>query len=229
MSDRHNGQIHVGLILFTYVACFGVYSLVDVPFWDDWVLLHYGSDGLWELFKQTGRREHYFIIAPLVAIGQPIVWSAVSFICWGIVALCVYYFLQQLHWHRGSAFWAALLTAAMPLNQARFALAMTSYSICAATFSLGMVFLALAVRRDHTGFRIVGAMLLTFSFSTNSFLTMSWLAPATVFLILRYRDERRQFWSAVRGTFQYPELFILPVAYWFTKAIFQPVYGLYAG
>lgn len=227
-SPRSNCSAHVGLIVLIYSICFGAYNFVNVPFWDDWVLLQYGVDGLWELFKQIGRREHYLIIAPLVAIGQPMVWAALSFICWGVVALCIYFFLHSIGWPRANAFWASALTAAMPLNQARFALAMTSYSVCAAFFAAGMLVLIAAVRRDKFSLRIWAALLLTASFTTNSFLAMSWLAPASIFFLVRSRDDRKRLWPAIWGTLKYVEFFVLPLVYWISKSLFQPVYGLYA-
>lgn len=220
--------VHLGLIAFLYVVCFGSYLFVNVPFWDDWVLVQYGVDGLWELFKQVGRREHYFMTAPFAATGNPMVWAGVSFVCWGVVALCAYYALQAIGWTRGNSFWAAALTAAMPLNQARFGLAMTPYAISAAFYSLSLLLFVLSVRRAQPWLRLPGAVLLLLSFSTNSFLTMALLVPAAVFLALRHKDEEKRFWPAVRGTLLHIELFILPIAYWVSKSVFQPVYGLYA-
>lgn len=228
MKYNKTAATHLGLIAFLYVVCFGSYLFVNVPFWDDWVLVQYGVDGLWELFKQVGRREHYFMTAPFVATGNPMVWAGVSFISWGIVAFSAYYALQAMGWTRANSFWAAMLTAAMPLNQARFGLAMTPYAISAAFYSLSLLLFVLSVRRAQRWFRVPAAILLLLSFSTNSFLTMALLVPMAVFLALRHNDEQKRFWSAVRGTLLHIELFILPIAYWVSKSVFQPVYGLYA-
>lgn len=227
-SENSSARTHVALIAIVYIVCFGAYNFVNVPFWDDWVLSQYGVDGLWELFKQVGRREHYFMTAPFVFIGNPMVWAATSFLSWGIVAFCAYWVLQGIGWTRGNAFWVAVLTAAMPLNQSRFALAMTPYAICAALFALALLATVVSVRRRSLLLRIVGAVLLTLSFSTNSFLTMSWLAPAAVFLTLRDMSVDKKIWPALRGTLLRTELLLLPGLYWVSKAVFQPVYGLYA-
>lgn len=220
--------IHLLLLALIYIACFGAYTLVNVPFWDDWVLVQYGVDGLWELFKQVGRREHYLMTAPFVFFGNPMGWAVASFISWGAVAFCAYFLLQGLGWARNNAFWAAALTAAMPLNQSRFALAMTPYAISAALFSLALLFVVLSIRRNSLLLRILGAVLLTLSFSTNSFLTMSWLAPAVAFLTFRQVSADKAFWPVLRQTLLRTELLLLPGLYWVSKALFQPVYGLYA-
>ncbi|MFN4211642.1 MAG: hypothetical protein ACK4G5_13830 [Devosia sp.] len=228
MKSGRTTVTHICIILFVYFVCYGSYIFVNVPFWDDWVLMQYGVDGLWELFKQVGRREHYFTTAPFAGTGNPMSWATASFICWGVVALSVYAALQGMGWTRANSFWAAVLTAAVPLNQARFGLAMTPYAFSAAFYSLALVLLVVSTRRQRPWLRVPVGVLLTLSFSTNSFLTMALLAPVVAFLALRQRDPERRFWPAARGALMHVELFILPVAYWVSKSVFQPVYGLYA-
>lgn len=211
-----------------YFVCFGAYNFVNIPFWDDWVTYKYGVDGLWELFKQLGRREQYFMVAPFVFWANPMLSAMTSFVCWGVVALMVYAALQVMGWARANAFWASVLTAALPLNQARFGLAMLPYSISAACFAVAIYVLAMSVRLDKPWLRVPVAFLLLVSFSTNSFLTMFWLAPAVVYLTVRDQDPQRRARMAIRVTLLHAELFVLPVAYWISKALFQQTYGIYA-
>lgn len=229
MIYKSNTSNHICLTLIVYTVCYGSFALVSVPFWDDWVLLQYGVDGLWGLFEQLGRREHYLLTIPFVAWDNPIVWAMTNFVLWGTVPLCVYAVLRGLGWAPGNAFWAAVLTAAAPLNQARFALAVTTYAFSAAFFALGLVVLIAAVKRRNIWLRVLAAVLLVSALPTNSFLTMMALAPTVVFLTLRNMDAEKRFWSAVRGTLWHIELFILPVAYWVIKTLFQQPFGLYAG
>ncbi|MGV8834212.1 MAG: hypothetical protein ACOH2N_19780 [Devosia sp.] len=218
---------HIAIIIGVYFVCFGAYNFVNIPFWDDWVLTKYGVDGLWELFKQVGRREQYFMTAPFVFLGNPMFWAITSFVCWGVVALMVYVALQIMGWTRANAFWASLLTAALPINQARFGLAMTPYAISAACFAVAICVLVASVRLQKPWLRLPVAILLLLSFSTNSFLTMFWLAPAAVYLTARHLDPERRSRPAIRSALLHVELYILPVAYWISKALFQQTYGLY--
>ncbi|MCS6762546.1 MAG: hypothetical protein MO846_11790 [Candidatus Devosia symbiotica] len=165
--------------------------------------------------------------APFVFFGKPMIWAVISFVCWGVVALSVYAALQLVGWTRANAFWASLLTSALPLNQARFALAMTPYAISAASFAIAIVLLTISVRLHRSWLRLPVAILLLLSFSTNSFLTMFWLAPAAVYLTVRHLDPLHRTWPAIRSSLLHVELFVLPVAYWISKALFQQTYGLY--
>ncbi len=179
------------------------------------------------MFSQLGRREQYFIVAPFTLMANPLAWAVTSFICWGIVALCIYSVLRGIGWAPANAFWAALLTAAFPMNQSRFTLAVLPYSVSAAFFSLALLLSVMSVRRRSLGLRIMAAVLLLVSFTTNSFLTISPLVIAVVFLALRQREPNKNFWQSARGTVAYVELFSLPFIYWVTKSSLQPVYGIY--
>lgn len=223
---RSSDTKSIVILLSVYVASYGPYALVNVPFWDDWVILQYGMDGLWEFFQQLGRREHYIIMAPLVAAGNPLVWALANFICWGGVAVSVYFVVKSMGWGLSSAFWISVLTAALPMNQARFALAMFPYSFSALAFAMGLALLAASVRNGRLLPRLVGVVCLTYSFSTNSFVVLSALAPIVVFvtfLNLRPGDVRGALWVTLKRV----ELFIAPFAYWFVKSSFQKPYGLY--
>ena len=220
--------MHLMIVVVGDVVCYGAFSLVSVPFWDDWVLIGHASSGLWDMFSQLGRREQYFLLVPFVALGEPLIWAAASFICWGIVAVSIYGVVSGLGWGAASAFWAALLTAAFPLNQARFALAVLPYSFCAALFAVALLLLVRSVNHRSVWPRIMAAGLLLLSFTTSSFLTLTPLAFAVVFLALRLREPQKDILGTVRGTAKYWELFALPVLYWVTKSWLQPVYGVYA-
>ena len=229
MEMSSQGRRHVALILATYCICFGSYALVDVPFWDDWVILQNGQQGLWEMFQQLGRREQFPLVAPFALSETPMLWGLASFICWGVVSVSIYGILRQLNWADTNAMWAALLTAAVPLNEARFALAMLPYSFSAAFFSTGLYLVATSVKSGRTWPRVVAALLLFWSFPTNSFLTISWLAPLVVFLVTLKTDPREGVLGGLKALFRRFELLLLPLVYWTLKTVFQPPYGLYEG
>jgi hypothetical protein len=226
-SPSHPAVRDVLIIVVVYVLAFGPYALVDAPFWDDWVITQYGLDGLWEFFGQAGRREHYFALAPFVAAGVPALWAVANTVLWAFVPVCVYFILREIGWVRANALWAGALTAAAPLNQARFALAVLPYSISAAFFAGALLLLAVATRKHKYWPRVLAAVLLLLSFPTNSFLTISWLAPLVVFLAALNSDPGRDAVGALRRTLMHAELFLLPLVYWLWKVTFQKPYRLY--
>jgi hypothetical protein len=226
-SPSHPAVRDVLIIVVVYVLAFGPYALVDAPFWDDWVITQYGSDGLWEFFGQAGRREHYFALAPFVAAGVPGLWAVANTVLWAFVPVCVYFILREIGWARANALWAGALTAAAPLNQARFALAVLPYSVSAAFFAGALLLLAVATRKRKHWPRVLAAILLLLSFPTNSFLMISWLAPLVVFLVALKNDPGRDAIGAMRRTLMHAELFLLPFIYWLWKVTFQKPYGLY--
>jgi hypothetical protein len=226
-SPSHPAVRDVLIILAVYVLAFGPYALVDAPFWDDWVIMQHSLDGLWEFFSQAGRREHYFALAPFVAAGVPALWTFASTLLWAFVPVCVYFILREIGWARSNALWAGALTAAAPLNQARFALAVLPYSFSAALFAGALLLLAVATRKRKYWPRVLAAGLLLLSFPTNSFLTISWLAPLVVFLVALNSDPGRDAVAAMRRTLMHAELFLLPFLYWIWKVTFQKPYGLY--
>jgi len=223
-----DSKLHIAFIIIVYVCCYGVFSLVNIPLWDDWVLIGHKADGLWEMFSQLGRREQYLLVLPFSFMAIPIAWATANFVCWGIVAVSIYGLLRGVGWTAANAFWAALLTAAFPLNQARFALAVLPYSVSATFFALALLLLVTSIDRGNFWFRILAAPLLLLSFTTNSFLTLSPLAIVVVFLALRKHEQQTGFWRAALRTTTYAELFALPFLYWIAKTSLQPAYGIYA-
>jgi len=223
-----DSKVHITFIIIVYVCCYGAFSFVNIPFWDDWVLIGHKADGLWEMFSQLGRREQYLLVLPFSLMASSIAWAAANFVCWGIVAVSIYGVLCGVGWTAANAFWAALLTAAFPLNQARFALAVLPYSVSAAFFTLALLLFVMSIDRSNLWLRITAALLLLLSFTTNSFLTLSPLAIAVVFLALRKHPQQRDFWQAALRTTTYAELFALPFLYWLAKTSLQPAYGIYA-
>ncbi|PLP60497.1 hypothetical protein CYK37_05005 [Mesorhizobium loti] len=228
LPNTEKNILYICIIIIVYFFCYGPFALVTVPFWDDWVLTLHNPDSLWQLFGEIGRRDQYFMMAPFAILGSPILWAITNFICWGVVALCVYAILANIGWASGDAFWAAILTAAIPLNQARFALAVLPYSISAALFAVAILLLVLSINYRNVWLRVVAAALLTLSFTTNSFLAMAPLPLLAIFLALRRRDQQNRFWPAMRGMLSHLELFALPVIYWVSKVLLQPVYGRYS-
>lgn len=209
-SPSHSAVQDVLMILIVYILAFGSYALVDVPFWDDWVILQYGVDGLWKFFSEAERREHYFALLPFVAAGIPALWAIASALFWAIVPVCVYLILREIGWVRSNALWAGVLTAAAPFNQARFALAVLPYSFSAAFFVGALLLLAVATRKREIWPRVLAVLLLALSFPTNSFLTIAWLAPLVVFLTAINSDPDRDFARATRRTLAHFEFFLLP-------------------
>ncbi len=228
---RHSlsaSSIHLVLIFAVYTVCFGSYMLVNVPYWDDWVLIQSGADGLWNLFSQTGNRIAFFLSAPFALSAIPYTWSITNFLCWGGVACTIYQILRQTNWSPTEAFWAAALTAAAPFNQARFALVMIPYSISALFFCVAALFVVLSVRKSLIWLRLAAVFLLIVSFNIPSFLTLSWIMPLLIFYChldgkMGIGDIRR----AVIAVFKHAEFLLLPFLYWAAKSIFMRPYGLY--
>ena len=225
---------HVLLIVAVIIAWGGV-LLVNMPLWDDWVLVAYSDAGtLWEFFRQMGRRDQYELVAPFTALGEPRAWiSAALLLSCSIPCLLFIVIRRVLLWPAPDAFWAALLTALVPLNQARFILSTIPYAFSSFFFLLALVLLAKDLEHPGIVRRLATAALLLMAFTTNSFLVLAWIAPTIVMVdaLRKHRDEptlRRRLQTTLRDVIARGELLVLPVLYWAAKLLLQPTYGLYA-
>jgi hypothetical protein len=112
------------------LAAYGPLALVNQPFWDDWVMIGYSNAGtLWELFKQLGRREQYILMAPFTGHGDARACVMTVLLLYCLLAPLIYTIIRRTtRWPATEAFWAALLTAVVPLDQARFVVSTVPYA-----------------------------------------------------------------------------------------------------
>ncbi|MET0677961.1 MAG: hypothetical protein ABW175_19355 [Bradyrhizobium sp.] len=223
------------LLVFAVVVAYGPLALINQPLWDDWFLFAHSNGGtLWELFMQMGRRDQFMLMAPFAAAGEPRASIITVLLLFCLLAPLVYTIIRRtMQWSAVDAFWAALLTALIPLNQARFFLATVPYGFACVFFALSLVVLLRDLDRPFVGKRVLVALLLVMAFSTNSFLVLAWIAPAIVAVdAWRKADGQYSFTRragvTVRGVIGRGELVLLPLVYWAAKKIFEPTYGLNA-
>ncbi|WP_368507569.1 hypothetical protein [Bradyrhizobium lupini] len=223
------------LLVMAAIAAWGPVIVINQALWDDWVLLSYSETGaFWEFFKQMGRREQYFLAAPFAALGEPRVWTTAALVLSCSVPPMVYTIIRRTtQWAAADAFWAALLTGLVPLNQARFILSTIPYAFSSFFFLLALLLLQLDLSRSFVLRRLAIIILLVMAFSTNSFLVLAWVAPAIVALHGWRRSSdnlflQRRASATVRAVMARSELLLLPFIYWPAKQMFEPSYGLYA-
>jgi hypothetical protein len=223
------------LLVFAVLAAYGPLTLINQAFWDDWVLFAHSDAGtLWELFKQVGRREQFVLMAPFAVVGEPraVIITVLLLSC--VLAPLTYTIIRRTtQWTAVDAFWAALLTALVPLNQARFILSTVPYAFSCVFFALSIVVLLRDLDASSVARRVLIVLLLVMAFSTNSFLVLSWIAPAIVAIDAWRKAEhspsfKQRAGATIRGVASRSELILLPLVYWPAKKILEPTYGLYA-
>ena len=238
MTSKAPKNLHVkyrALLVFAVLVAFGPLTLVNQPFWDDWVLFAHSDAGtLWDLFKQVGRREQFILMEPFAALGEPRACIVAVLLLFSALASLIYTIIRRITlWPSVDAFWAALLTALVPLNQARFILSTVPYAFSCVFFALSIVLLLRDLDASSVGRRLLIAFLLVMAFSTNSFLVLSWIAPAVVAIDAWRKAEHSSSFQAragatIRAVLSRSELILLPLIYWPAKKILEPTYGLYA-
>lgn len=222
------------LVLAVLIA-YGPLLLTDQRLWDDWTLVLLARSGdLWELFKQLGRRDQFPLVQPLATYGTARDCTAVVLLLSAAIGPVIYAIVRRATaWPPVDAFWAALLTVLVPLNQARFFISTAPYAFSSLFFVLALFLLLLDLDKPSFGRRVLILLLLFLAFSTNSFLVMGWIAPALV-LLHEWRmsknstSVRDRINAAIRSIAARSELLLAPPAYWLAKKTFQPAYGLFA-
>jgi hypothetical protein len=236
-SERSK-SLHAGywtLLVLSVLAAYGPIALVNQPFWDDWIMIAYGDAGnLWEIFKQLGRREQYVLFAPFTGNGDARACVVTVILLYCALAPLTYIIIRRTtRWPAAEAFWAALLTAVAPLDQARFVLSTVPYAFSSVFFALALVVLLRDLDASSLVRRILVLPLLVMAFSTNSFLVLSWVAPAIVAIDAWRKAEhslalKQRLSATIRAVLGRTELFLLPPVYWIGKKLLEPTYGLYA-
>ena len=223
------------LLVLAVILAYGPIVLVNQVFWDDWVVLAYAKLGtLWDLYKEMGGREMYPVVKPFAAVADPRFWISTELLLFCALAPLIHTIIRRVtDWPAQDAFWAALLTALVPLNQARFALTTVTYAFSCVLFALSIVLLLRDLKATSIGRRILSVVLLIMSFTTQSFLTLAWFAPMVVAIDAWRKAEPASSWRkragpVVRGVLGRGELLLAPPAYWLGKRILQPTSGLYA-
>ncbi len=223
------------LLIFSAMAAWGWVLLINIPLWDDWVLLSYSEAGSFlEFFRQMGRVEQYGLVAPLAALAEPRAWVAVALVVSCAIPSLVYVLLRHsLRWPAIDAFWGALLTGLAPLNQARFILSTIPYALSSLFFLLALALLVHDLEKPSVARRIIITVLMLMAVSTNSFLVLAWVAPALVGIAAwrRQRDHSsllEKTTVALKSIIGRGELLLLPPLYWAAKQLLEPTYGLYA-
>jgi len=223
------------LLVLAAIVAYGPIVLVNQVFWDDWVVLAYGKLGtLWDLYKEVGGREVYPVVKPFVTVADPRFWTTTELLLFCALAPLIHTIIRRVtNWPAQDAFWAALLTALVPLNQARFALTTVTYALSCVLFALSIVLLLRDLTVSSIGRRILVVALMMMSFTTQSFLVMAWFAPMVVAIDAWRKagpasSRRKQAGVAIRGVLSRGELLLAPPAYWLGKRILQPTSGLYA-
>jgi hypothetical protein len=230
--------IHPGywlLLALAVVLAFGPITLVDQPLWDDAVIRGLARAGTyWELCKQAGSREQYGLVQPFALAADSRAATLMELLLFCILAPLIYTIIRRTtHWPAPDAFWAALLTALAPLNQARFVLVTLPYAFSCVFFALSIVTLLRDLDATSPWRRVLVAILLMMAFTTNSFLVLAWIPPAVV-AIDAWRNSglsssfigRAN--AAVRAVMGRGELLLLPLVYWPAKKILEPTYGPFA-
>lgn len=222
------------LLVLAVILAYGPIVFLNQVFWDDWVVLTYGKLGtLWNLYKEMGGREIYPVVNPFVTVADPRFWTTIEVLAFCALAPLIHTIIRRAtNWPAPDAFWAALLTALVPLNQARFALTTVTYAFSCVLFALSMVLLLRDLNTSSIGRRLIAFVLMMMSFTTQSFLVMAWIAPMVVATdAWRKADTaswRQQAGAAIRGVLGRGELLLAPPLYWLGKRLLQPTYGLYA-
>ncbi len=131
------------LLVLAVILAYGPIVLLDQVFWDDWVVLAYAKLGtLWDLYKEMGGREIYPVVKPFVTVADPRFWTATELLLFCALGPLIHTIIRRVtNWPAQDAFWAALLTALVPLNQARFALTTVTYAFSCVLFALSIVLL----------------------------------------------------------------------------------------
>jgi hypothetical protein len=222
------------LLVLAVIVAYGPIVLLNQVFWDDWVVLAYEKLGtLWNLYKEMGSREVYPVVKPFVTVADPRFWTTTELLLFCALAPLIHTIIRRVtDWPAQDAFWAALLTALVPLNQARFALTTVTYAFTCVLFALSIVLLLRDLKASSIGRRILVVVLLMMSFTTQSFLVMAWFAPMVVAIDAWRKAEASFSWrkhiaAAIRGVLSRPELLLAPPLYWLGKQMLQPTSGLY--
>lgn len=223
------------LLVLAVIVAYGPIVLLNQVFWDDWVVLAYAKLGtLWDLYKEMGGREVYPVVKPFVTVADPRFWTATELLLFCALAPLIHTIIRRVtNWPPQDAFWAAMLTALVPLNQARFALTTLTYALSCVLFALSIVLLLRDLKAPSIGRRILSIALMMMSFTTQSFLMLGWFAPMVVAIDAWRKTEparswRKQAGAAISGVIGRSELLLAPPAYWLGKRILQPTSGLYA-
>lgn len=220
------------LLVLAVVAAYGPLALINDTLWDDWVVRAHAQAGtLWELSKQAGSRE-VFPLLNCFATAPPRATVVVELVLFCAMAPLIYTIIRgATQWSAQEAFWAALLTALVPLNQARFVLVTLTYACSSFCFALALVLLLSDLEAPSFKRRALSALLMAMAFTTNSFLVLAWLPPVIVAIDARRRSDlplSQRFGAMVRPVIRRAELLLLPPVYWGVKNILEPTYGLYA-
>jgi len=219
--------------MFAVFAAFGPVALINQPLWDDWVLRAYSDAGtLQELYGQVGARELFWLVKPFASTA-PSICTATELLFYVLLGPLTYTIIRKItSWSPTDSFWAALLTALAPLNQARFILSTLPYAFSSFFFALTVVLLLQDLKKPSTIRRLSISVCLLTAFTTNSFLVVAWLMPLIVAIhtwrseaSLPSYDRARQALRAILGR---GELLLLPPLYWLAKKLLEPTYGLYA-
>lgn len=226
-SDRK----YAALLVLAVAVAYGPLVLINDVLWDDWVVrAHSQAGSLWELTKQAGSRELYPLIAA-ISSGPPRTAVAVELLLFCGMAPLIYIIIRRAtRWSAPEAFWTALLTALVPLNQARFTLVTLTYGVACFCYALSLVLLLRDMEAPAPRQRFLSGLLMVMAFSTNSFLVLAWVAPAIVAIdAWKSAGSSLQCLEAtVRAIMLRAELLLLPPVYWAAKKIIEPTYGLYA-
>ena len=223
------------LLVLAVILAYGPIVLLDQVFWDDWVVLAYAKLGtLWDLYKEMGGREIYPVVKPFVTVADPRFWTATELLLFCALGPLIHTIIRRVtNWPAQDAFWAALLTALVPLNQARFALTTVTYAFSCVLFALSIVLLLRDLNKSSIVQRLIVVALLMMSFTTQSFLVMAWFAPMVVAIDAWRRADptsswRKQTGAAIRAVLGRGELLLAPPLYRLGKGFLQPTSGLYA-
>ena len=143
VSDSRSETGYRVLLVLAVILAYGPIVFLNQVFWDDWVVLAYEKLGtLLELYKQVGGRELYPVVKPFVTVADPRFWTTVEMLAFCALAPLIHTIIRRVtNWPAQDAFWAALLTALVPLNQARFALTTVTYAFSCVLFALSIVLL----------------------------------------------------------------------------------------
>jgi hypothetical protein len=227
---------HYWILLACAVAVvYGPLALLNQPLWDDWVLRAHAQAGtLWELSSQAGTREVYPLAALFSSVPWPRAVVITELVLFCAMAPLIYEIIRRTtRWPAQDAFWAALLTALVPLNQARFVLSTLLYGISCFCFALSLVLLLRDLEVPASRRRVLSALLMVLAFATNSFLVLGWIAPLIVAIdgwraAAPASSPLQRFGAAARSVMGRAELLLLPPVYWAAKKILEPTYGIYA-
>jgi hypothetical protein len=221
------------LLVFAVLVAFGPTVLINQSLWDDWPTRAYAHSGtLWELSKQAGTREAFPLLQLFASASEPRLVIVAELLLFGLLAPLIYTVIRRTtRWPVQDAFWAALLTALAPLNQARFTLVTLTYGFSCVCFAASLVLLLRDLDRPAVVRRIFAGLLLAMAFATNSFLVLAWI-PALLVAVDAWRKTKApSFLTRTRlvawAVIGRAELLLLPPLYWAAKQTFEPTSGLY--